>query len=256
MKKSILQDNILDEDRITETEWNEIYQLLPKDLLGEFNINSNEDLQNFIFQAELKEIVEVDKKTKKVGYHESGIISEDDTEQSIETTGLKPCVGVVLEAINIDGKKVACLLHFAPQFLNHDTEVQKMHLEITDELLQEGLNQMKKAGVNTDDLSNFRAIVSGESDYKGKQWENMTPAERNAHNVIKVLNERGIKNIEENYNPELGYRTLNYNIKTGKCEIKADNQKDGAGENPVSEINPGDVIDIGATGLNKEKVMD
>lgn len=170
-----------------------------------------------------------------VKYHESGIITENHSISTIETVGLKPCVGVILEAIDQNGKKVACMLHFAPQFLNKSPEEQKQHLVITRELLQEGLAKMKEAGVNIDDLSGFRAILSGESEHKNKQWENMTPAERNACNVIKILNEKGITKIEENYNPEIDYRTLNYNIKTGEYVIKPDEDKKEKGFKKTSE---------------------
>jgi hypothetical protein len=48
LKKSILQDDILDGDKITDSEWQEIFDSLPKDLLYEFNLNTKEDLQRFV----------------------------------------------------------------------------------------------------------------------------------------------------------------------------------------------------------------
>lgn len=52
LKKSILKDNILDEDRITNDEWQEIFDSFPKDLLAEFGIEESEDLRDFILFGE------------------------------------------------------------------------------------------------------------------------------------------------------------------------------------------------------------
>lgn len=158
-----------------------------------------------------------------VGYHQVGIISPE-SGTTIETAGLKPCVGVLLVGNRkSDGKKMACMLHFAPQFLNRDNlEEQKEHLTITRDLLHEGLTGMQDI-----EPSSMQAVLSGHSDFRGKEWKEMSVAERNASNVVQILNEGGITNIKQHYSPESDYRSLHYNIDTGRYSIREDPEDKG-----------------------------
>lgn len=176
-----------------------------------------------------------------VGYHQVGIISPE-SGTTIETAGLKPCVGVLLVGNRkSDGKRMACMLHFAPQFLNRDNlEEQKEHLTITRDLLHEGLTVMQDI-----EPSSMQAVLSGHSDFHGKEWEEMSVAERNASNVVQILNEGGITNIKQHYSPESDYRSLHYNIDTDRYCIREDSENKEKAHSELQIYHEGSLEEVG-----------
>jgi len=155
----------------------------------------------------------------RVGYHESGILTPE-TGTKIVTGGLKPCVAVLLVAPRLsDGKPVAALMHFAPQFLNHSESVQPQHLDITEDLLKEGLDKLRQKGA---DMSKIQGVLSGETDFRGRTWNEMTISARNAHNVISVLGRHNIDQVKQHYGPSGEYRQFEYDIAQRTYQIKDD----------------------------------
>lgn len=80
LKASILQDNILDEDKITDDEWQEIFDSLPKDLLAEFDIQQYADSsispkQQLIYFVLFKSHFEEKYKLSYSGVSDKGFVS-------------------------------------------------------------------------------------------------------------------------------------------------------------------------------------
>lgn len=153
-----------------------------------------------------------------------GAMSTEPQHTTIMTEGLNPCIALLLKGTTQDGKPIACLTHLnAPISQNGVPQTQDMHISQISDFYDNCHNQLLRKGLQTDTLRVMyhAAERADDSTYSAasKQQQN----DINFRTFLKRKVDGGdLSDFKAVYfnTPEFNPRTLEYNIRTGKYQIK------------------------------------
>lgn len=156
-------------------------------------------------------------------YMETRILGPDSSEEALITTGLNPCVALIITVSTSMGE-AHCMAHIAPQFAN---EQPRRHKEVVVEpLVQECQDKLRE---QYGEFRTLRANLHGKDPFENHERDNMSIHAQNLQSIHEYLSNEGIASINIVTNDQSDYRTLKF-YKDSSYEILSDrDEKSGTG---------------------------